>query len=55
MKEIEVSSGEWSRLKRRVMTMGVDDAMKGYEPLVRITHGLEYITYEKGGDERHER
>ena len=55
METIEVSSAEWSRLKRRVMTMGVDEAMKGYELPVKITHGMEYITYEKGGDERHDR
>lgn len=33
------------------MTRSVDDALKGYTPPVKLTHGTEYITYEKEGFE----
>lgn len=51
MKTVELSDDDWSRLKRRLMTRSVDDALMGYEPPVKLTHGTEYITYEIGGEE----
>ena len=51
MKTVELNDDEWSCLKRRLMTRSVDDALKGYEPPVKLTHGTEYITYEKEGYE----
>ena len=47
---VEVDDREWARLKRRFITMGVDDALDGYEPPVRITHGCERIDYLMKGD-----
>ena len=48
MREIELDDGEWSRLKRSLMTKSADEALSGYDPPVMLTHGYEYITYEKG-------
>lgn len=50
MMTVEVDDREWARLKRRFITMGVDDALDGYEPPVRITHGCERIDYLMKGD-----
>jgi hypothetical protein len=33
------------------MNGSVDDALKDYTPPVKLTHGTEYITYEKEGYE----
>ena len=51
MREIELSDDEWERLKRKLMTGSVEEAMKGFTPPVRIKHGCEYVTYEKGNDD----
>lgn len=51
MKTIELNDDDWARLKRKLMTQSVDDAMKDYTPPVKLTHGNEYITYETGGEE----
>lgn len=51
MKTIELNDGDLARLKRKLMTQSVDDAMKDYTPPVTLTHGTEYITYEKEGYE----
>lgn len=45
MKTIELNDDDWARLKRKLMTQSVDDAMKDYTPPVKLTHGNEYITY----------
>lgn len=47
MKTIELNDDDWARLKRKLMTQSVDDALKDYTPPVTLTHGTEYITYEK--------
>ena len=49
MKTIELNDDDWARLKRKLMTQSVDDALKDYTPPVTLTHGTEYITYETGG------
>lgn len=51
MKSIELNDDDWAQLKRALMTRSVDDALKGYTPPVKLTHGTEYITYEKEGFE----
>lgn len=51
MKTIELNDDDWARLKRKLMTQSVDDALKDYTPPVNLTHGTEYITYEKEGYE----
>lgn len=51
MKTIELNDDDWARLKRDLMTRSVDEALKGYTPPVKLTHGYEYITYEKEGYE----
>lgn len=51
MKTIELNDDDWARLKRNLMNGSVDDALKDYTPPVKLTHGTEYITYEKGGYE----
>ena len=51
MKTIELSDDDWARLKRKLMTASVDDALKDYAPPVKLTHGQEFITYEKEGFE----
>ena len=51
MKTIELNDDDWARLKRKLMTQSVDDAMKDYTPPVTLTHGTEYITNEKEGYE----
>lgn len=51
MREVELSDDDWARLKRKLMTQGADDALKGYAPPVKLTHGGEYIIYEKGCEE----
>lgn len=55
MKTIELNDDDWARLKRKLMTQSVDDAMKDYTPPVKLMHGNEYITYETGGEEDNER
>ena len=55
MKTIELNDDDWARLKRKLMTQSVDDALKDYTPPVTLTHGTEYITYETGGEEDNER
>lgn len=52
MKTIELNDDDWARLKRKMMNGSVDDALKDYTPPVKLTHGTEYITYEKGGGSR---
>lgn len=54
METIELNDDDWARLKRRLMTRSVDDALKGYTPPVKLTHGNEYITYgtRESDDER---
>ena len=51
MKTIEPNDDDWARLKRKLMNGSVDDALKDYTPPVKLTHGTEYITYEKEGYE----
>lgn len=51
MKTIELNDDDWSRLKRKLLTQPVDDAMKGYTPPITLTHGSEYITYEQEVEE----
>ena len=51
MKTIELSDSDWASLKRRLMTRSPDDALKGYTPPVKLTHGTEYIIYEKGNED----
>lgn len=55
MKEIELDDGAWCRLKRSLMTNSADEALSAYEPPVKLTHGCEYIIYEKGGAADNER
>lgn len=55
MKTIELNDDDWARLKRKLMTQSVGDAMKDYTPPVKLTHGNECITYETGGEEDNER
>ena len=47
MKTIELNDDDWARLKRKLMTQSVDDALKDYTPTVTLTHGTEYITYDE--------
>lgn len=51
MNTIELNDDDWARLKRRLMTSTADDALKDYMPPVKLTHGAEYIIYEKEGYE----
>lgn len=51
MKTIELNDDDWARLKRKLMNGSVDDALKDYTLPVNLTHGNEYITYEKEGYE----
>ena len=51
MVEIELGDDEWARLKRKLMYGTVDEALKDDTPPVRLTHGSEYITYEKGNED----
>jgi hypothetical protein len=51
MKTIELNDDDWARLKRKLMNGSVDDALEDYTPPVKLTHGTEYITYEKEGYE----
>lgn len=51
MEEIELSDADWASLKRRLMLGSAEDALKDYAPPVKLTHGTEYITYEKGNDD----
>lgn len=53
MKTIELNDDDWARLKRNLMNGSVDDALKDYTPPVKLTHGTEYITYEKLTDILH--
>ncbi len=55
MKTIELNDDDWARLKRKLMNGSVDDALKDYTPPVKLTHGTEYIVYERGGEEGDER
>ncbi len=55
MKTIELNDDDWARLKRKLMSGSVDDALKDYTPPVKLTHGTEYIIYETGGEEDNER
>lgn len=50
MKTIELDDDCWARLKRNLMRRGAE-ALKDYTPPVKLTHGTEYITYEKEGHE----
>lgn len=51
MKTVELNDADWARLKRRLMTRNVEDALEGYAPPVKLTHGNEYIIYEKEGND----
>ena len=51
MRVIELNDDEWASLKRRLMTQSNEEALRGYTPPVKLTHGTEYITYEKEGFE----
>lgn len=51
MQEIELNDDDWLALKRRLMLGSVEEAMKDYTPPVRIKHGCEYVTYEKGNED----
>ncbi|UEA45187.1 hypothetical protein [Collinsella stercoris] len=52
MREVAVNNDEWLRIKRKLMTSTVEEALAGYEPPVRVVHGCEYVTYERGtGDD----
>lgn len=51
MREIEVDDCEWGRITRKLMTSTVEDALSGYDAPVRIVHGSEYVTFERGNDD----
>lgn len=51
MKTIELNDDDLALLKRKLMKSSVEDALKGYTPPVKLTHGTEYIIYEKEGCE----
>lgn len=51
MKTIELNDDDWALLKLKLMTRSADDALKDFTPPVKLTHGAEYITYEKEGYE----
>lgn len=51
MEEIELNDDDWASLKRKLIHGNVEDALSNYTPPVKLTHGTEYITYEKGNDD----
>lgn len=51
MKTVELKDDEWSCIKRKLMKRSVEEALKDYTPPVKLTHGTEYIIYEKEGYE----
>lgn len=51
MKEIELNDDDWASLKRKLIHGNAEDALRNYTPPVKLTHGTEYITYEKGNDD----
>ena len=51
MRVIELNDDEWASLKRRLMTRSNEEALRGYTPPVKLTHGTEYVIYEKEGFE----
>lgn len=51
MRIVELSDEEWAHLKRRLTTRSADEALKDYAPPVKLTHGSEYVTYEKGNED----
>ena len=46
-----MSTHERASLKRRLMTQSNEEALRGYTPPVKLTHGTEYVIYEKEGFE----
>lgn len=51
MKTVELKDDEWACIKRKLMKRSVEEALKDYTPPVKLTHGTEYIIYEKEGYE----
>lgn len=51
MKTVELKDDEWSCIKRKLVKRSVEEALKDYTPPVKLTHGTEYIIYEKEGYE----
>lgn len=51
MREIELDESRWARLKRELMTRAPDEALRDFEPPVRLTHNGEYITYGRETDD----
>lgn len=51
MEEIELNDDDWASLKRKLLHGNAEDALRNYTPPVKLTHGTEYITYEKGNDD----
>jgi hypothetical protein len=51
VKEIEVNDDEWMRIKHKLMTSIVEEALSDYTAPVRIVHGCEYVTFERGNDD----
>lgn len=47
MEEKELDGEAWSQLKRDLMR-GRNDALEAFTPPIKLTHGTEYIIYEKG-------
>lgn len=51
MQEIELNDDDWLALKRKLIYGSVEEAMRDYTPPVRVKHGCEYMTYEKGNED----
>lgn len=49
MEEIELNDDDWARLKRKLIHGNVEDALRSYTPPVKLTHGNEYVVFEKEG------
>lgn len=49
MKVVELDDDKWAFLKRMFMNRGADEALRGYTPPIKLTHGNEYIIFEKEG------
>ncbi len=49
MKVVELDDDKWAFLKRMLMNRGADEALRGYTPPIKLTHGNEYVIFEKEG------
>lgn len=49
MQEVELSDSEWRRLKRWLMSDGMNWPLRRYVPPIKLMHGSEYFEYEKSG------